>query len=105
MTKLPQPPRNINPLWIIFLFFSFTELVLGVVVFYTSGGIQIALTVFVIGFPLLVAIGFFTLLWSRPEHLYAPKDYGSDESFLKGMEGSRTSREGLLNLESVIQGK
>jgi hypothetical protein len=105
MSKLPAPPNNLNPLWIIFLFFSFTELVLGVVVFKTSDAIQVALTIFVIGFPLLVAIGFFALLWSRPQHLYAPKDYGSDESFLKGMEGSRTSREGLLNMESIIQDK
>jgi hypothetical protein len=34
-------------------------------------------------------------LWHRPEHLYAPKDYGSDESFLKSIEGTRISRENL----------
>ncbi len=105
MSKLPEPPKAINPLWIIFMFFSFTEIVLGAAIFYTIGGIQIALTIFAIVFPLLVAIGFFILLWSRPEHLYAPKDYESDKSFLKGIESSRASRESLVDLETVMQEK
>ncbi len=95
MSRLPEPPKVLNPLWIIFLFFSFTEIMLGFVVFNTTGGIQIALTVFVILFPLLVSIGFFFILWYRPEHLYAPKDFISDESFLKSVGGTRISRESL----------
>jgi len=39
------------------LFFSFTELVLGVVVFNISGGIQIALATFAITFPLWHSLG------------------------------------------------
>jgi hypothetical protein len=103
MSRLPKPPQNINPLWIITLFFSFTEVALGFAVFNTIGGIQIALTSFVIIFPLLSAIGFFTLLWSRPEHLYAPKDYTNDEAFLKSIEGARTSRTNIINLDKEIQ--
>ena len=103
MSRLPEPPKVLNPLWIIFLFFSFTEVMLGFVVFNTTGGIQIALTVFVIGFPLLVSISFFLILWNRPEHLYAPKDFISDESFLKSISGTRTSRESLKESKEVAE--
>jgi len=105
MSDLPKPPKFINPLWIIFMFFSFTEIVLGFVVFKLSGGIQIALIVFVIGFPLLVAIGFYLVLWYRPEHLYAPMDYGSSEFFIRSMENARKAREDLLNLDKKIDKK
>ena len=103
MSRLPKPPQNLNPLWIITLFFSFTEIVLGIAAFNTSDGIQVALTIFVLIFPLLTAIGFFILLWSRPEHLYAPKDYGNDEAFLKSIEIARNSRTNITNLDKEIQ--
>ena len=103
MSNLPKPPRFINPLWIIFLFFSFSEIVLGFAVFNTSGGIQVALTVFAIVFPLLVAIGFFLLLIYRPSSIYGPQDYRSDAAFLKGIEGDRKARAGLLKLDKDIQ--
>src|SRR5947209_6072097 len=103
MTRLPQPPKNINPLWIISLFFSFTEIALGVVAFKTTGNVQVALTCFVISFPLLIAAGFFALLWYRPEHLYAPKDFGSDDSFLKSISEARKARIGFLNFNMEIE--
>lgn len=103
MSNFPQPPKVINPLWIISLFFSFTEIALGYVVFKTTGGIQVALTCFVIAFPILVAVAFFAVLWFRPEHLYAPKDFGSDESFLRSIADARKSRQGLLNLDAEIE--
>jgi hypothetical protein len=103
MSNLTQPSKIINPLWIISIFFSFTEVALGYVVFNTTGGIQIALTCFVIGFPILVAAAFFALLWFRPEHLYAPKDFGSDESFLRSIADARKAGGGLLNLDSEIE--
>ena len=95
--------KILNPLAIIFLFFSFTEVMLGYAVFNTSGPIQVALTVFVIAFPTLAAGAFFFFLWHRPQHLYAPKDYGSDESYLKSMAEARQEREGLVRLEAEIE--
>ena len=41
MSKILKPPKIINPLWIIFLFFSFTEITLGYVVFNTDIGNEI----------------------------------------------------------------
>ena len=103
MNPLPKPPKFITPLWIIFLFFSFTEVALGYVVFKTTGGVQLALTCFVIGFPTFIAIWFFALLWARPGHLYSPKDYGSDESFIKGLVETKKVRGDLWNLETEIE--
>lgn len=103
MSKLPQPPQNINPLWMIFAFLSFTEIVLGIAVFNTDGGVQIALTCFTILFPVLVMVGFFGLLWFRPEHLYSPKDYTNDNAFLQGIKGAREARLGIEGLDEKIQ--
>lgn len=94
--------KLLNPLAIIFAFFSFTEVMLGYAVFKTTGATQVALTAFVIAFPTLAAAAFFWFLWFRPQHLYAPRDYGSDESYLKSMEEARRSR-GLGELEAKIE--
>ena len=68
-----------TPLWVISLFLSLTEGILGVGVIQTSGGIQVALTSFVIGFPIAVAAAFFTILWFKPYVLYSPFEFGSAE--------------------------
>lgn len=65
--------RALTPLWVVSIFVSLTETVLGVGVIRTSGGIQVALTVFVIAFAVLVASGFFLILWFRP---YVLSSYG-----------------------------
>ena len=45
----------------------------------TVGGVQLALTVFVLGFPLGVAAAFFLILWSRPWVFYSPGEYGDTD--------------------------
>lgn len=92
MNSLPSPPKTLNPLWIIFAFFSFSEVVLGVAVFNTVGVIQVALACFVIIFPVFIATVFFLILWYRPQHLYAPKDFSNDESFLRSMAAAKSER-------------
>lgn len=67
---------TITPLFVICTFLSLTELVLGVGVIQTTGGIQIALTAFVIIFPPVVAAVFFKFLWEKNHVLYAPNEYG-----------------------------
>ena len=76
--KLLGSQRNLTPLWIIALFVSLSEVVLGIGAIKTSGSIQIALTCFVIGFPLIVACAFFAILWFKPFVLYSPKEYGKN---------------------------
>lgn len=67
---------GITPLFVICTFLSLTELILGVGVIQTTGGIQIALTAFVVVFPPVVAAVFFKFLWEKNHVLYAPHEYG-----------------------------
>ena len=64
-----------TPLRIISRFLSFVEIVLGYAVSNTYGGIQIALTIFLIAFSILIATMFFIMLWHKPLNLYAPSDF------------------------------
>ena len=91
MTEIEKRRKrpNITPLWIIGLFVSLTETVLGVGILQTSGGIQIALTVFVLVFPLLIAGAFFAILWFRSYVLYPPTEYGPETdvaSYVQAMQ-------------------
>lgn len=67
--------KALTPLWIISIFVTFTESVLGIALTQASGGIQVSLTVFVITFPVLIAAAFFFTLWYRPFVFYSPKEY------------------------------
>jgi hypothetical protein len=103
MSESISKPKALTPLWIISLFFSFTEIVLGYAVFNTTGGIQIALTCFVIIYPMLIAICFFWILIHYPGHIYAPADFENNKFFIESISASRKAREGLLTLDSEIE--
>lgn len=92
----------LNPLWIITIFFSFTETILGYAVFNTTGTVQIMLTIFVVFFPLLVAISFFVVLWYKPKHLYAPTDYKDDQSFLDSLKEMPHESDLGLQIEKTV---
>ncbi len=66
-----------TPLGIVAAFVGLTEVVVGVALTQVSGGIQVILTVFVMLFPLLVAIAFFLILWYRAYVFYPPSEYGN----------------------------
>ena len=68
--------KSTTPLRIIALFVSLTEAVAGLALTKTSGGIQVALTCFVVVFPLLVAGAFFSILWFRNYVFYPPTEFG-----------------------------
>lgn len=97
---------GLSPLWIISLFLSLTETVLGVGVFRTKGGIQVALTAFVIVFPVLIAIAFFAILWKRAIVLYRPADFGSDvdpQSFADALRDRGADQADLYEtIENVV---
>lgn len=71
------PKNGMTPLVLISIFLSLTEVVLGVSVTYTIGGVQIALVSFAILFPLLIAAAFFSILWLKPYVFYSPFEYSS----------------------------
>jgi hypothetical protein len=64
--------QNLTPLWIVAIFVSLAETVLGVLVAQTTSFVQLILTLFVVTFPAGVALAFFLLLCYRPHVLYAP---------------------------------
>jgi hypothetical protein len=91
---------------VISLFISLTETVLGIGVIQTSGGIQIALTVFVIVFPLLVASAFFVILWNRNYVFYSPSEYGQQDvrQYVEAMQqNSRAGSELFPNIENIVR--
>jgi len=89
--ELPKTPgARITPLWIVAAFVTLTEAVLGYAVTQTQDGVQIALTVFVISFALLVFGAFFLVLWNRPYVFYPPSEYGDADpkKFVEAMNAS-----------------
>src|ERR1044071_4920386 len=111
--------RAITPLWIVALFVSLTETVLGVAVTQTQGNIQVALTVFVLTFPLLIAGSFFGILWHKPYVFYPPTDFGEQTKvgeFVEAMQrrpqiktaeagGGLTVTSGTLNPIEAVEEK
>lgn len=67
---------SMTPLWVISLFVSLSEIVAGLAVTRAEGGVQVALTGFVVIFPILVAAAFFAILWKKPYVFYPPTDFG-----------------------------
>ena len=86
--------RQLTPLWIVSLFVSITESALGYAASETVGGIQIALTAFVLTFPVLVAGAFFLILCHKPYVFYSPSEYGhvDVEKFVGAVSGSRFTK-------------
>lgn len=90
-TKLPS---KITPLWIIATFVTLTETVLSFALTQVAGGVQIALTTFVIFYALLVASAFFVILWNRPYVFYSPSEFGETDpkTFIEAMRGQLPER-------------
>ena len=83
--------RSLTPLWVISLFVSLSEATLGVAVTQTTGLIQATLTIFVVLFPVLIAAGFFAVLWQKPYAFYPPSEYGGHvnvEQYIQAMRGA-----------------
>ena len=102
---------RVTPLWIISLFLTLTETVIGVVVTQTIGGIQIVLLVFAIIFPLLIAGAFFIILWKKPYVLYPPSEFGDCTDVYKYVSAmSNVAQETSLHFSlfsarsSILQG-
>lgn len=98
-------PGAMTPLWVISLFLSLTEVVLGVAATQTTGKVQIALVAFVIAFPIAVASAFFITLWSRPQVLYAPGDYGEirPSEFVTALQNAQPPGSLFASIRETLQ--
>ncbi|HEX8773715.1 MAG TPA: hypothetical protein VF735_08890 [Pyrinomonadaceae bacterium] len=102
----PSTTRSLTPLWVVSLFVSLTETVLGIGVIQTTGGIQIALTVFVMIFPLLIAGAFFGILWHKPYVFYSPSEYAQQDvrQYVEAMQSrSRIDSKLFPELEHIVR--
>ncbi len=97
----PTGKRPLTPLWIIALFVSLTETVLGIALTQSTGGVRIALTSFAIVFPLLTAGAFFGILWFRPWVLFSPLEYGPHTDVGKYVGAMRESISKELVLDKI----
>lgn len=90
-----------SPLWVISLFVTLSEVVAGLAVTQATGGIQIALTVFVIAFPLYIATMFFVCLWKKHESLFPPGEISTEytQNMLRLREVVRQSQTVLKQRE------
>lgn len=81
--------KALTPLWVVSLFVTLTEITLSIAVARTQGGVQVALTWFVIVFPVFVAASFFAILWTKPWVFYSPKEYGRTDAsaFIQALRG------------------
>ena len=86
--------KRMTPLWVISLFLSLTEVVIGLALTKADGNVQAVLTAFAIAFPIMVATAFFAILWNRPYVLYPPTEFGDNTdvgSFVGAMKPSDTT--------------
>ena len=105
-TQVVGNTKAITPLWIIALFLSLTETMLGVAVTQTVGAIQIALTTFVIVFPLIIAGAFFIILWFKNYVLFPPEVFNRMDvnAYVKAMQHREPDISGFsLNNQNVQQ--
>jgi tetratricopeptide (TPR) repeat protein len=87
-----------TPLGVICLFVIISEIFLSISVNKTSGIIQLILVIFVITFPILVALGFFLVLVYKPYVFYPPSEYPkatNPKEFIGALRGDNSSSEKL----------
>ena len=94
--------KSTTPLRIIALFLGFAEAVAGLALTQATGGVQTALTAFVIGFPILVAGAFFTVLWNRNYVFYPPTEFG-DGTNVKDFVGAMRPPEKPEGEKQLVQ--
>ncbi|MEK3796098.1 hypothetical protein MKX42_30615 [Paenibacillus sp. FSL R7-0204] len=79
-----------NPLTIIAIFAGLAEVAATVAINSLSEKLQETFLWFLIGFPILLVLLFFIVLWFKPENLYAPSDYTNEDNFMKSIAKAET---------------
>lgn len=76
MATRQTPKLRLIPLGIVATFVTLTEAVFGFALTQVSGGVQVALTVFLIVYAIMATVAFFLILWFRPYVFYSPSEFG-----------------------------
>lgn len=91
---------RLTPLSIIAMFLSLSEAVAGIAAIQASGGLQVALGIFVIVFPFAIACAFFVVLWYRPYVFYPPNEYGGKtdvKQYVEAMQNRSAKEADILD--------
>lgn len=75
MPKTPNKTSSASPLWLIGVFMIFAQATTGGAAVMVTGGVQIALVVYVILYSSLVTAIFFVMFWRKPGIFYPPSDF------------------------------
>lgn len=92
-----------TPLWVISLFVSLTEIVVSYSLPESSGYVKIALTGFSIIYPILIAGGFFYVLWHRFYVFWPPSEFGNPVDFLRIIDALRTKNINQKNIHDILK--
>jgi|SRR5882724_8125256 len=82
---LPTIRQPQNPLTVIAALIGVVEAAFAYPVTKLTGANQTVFVYFMVGFPSLLLLCFFATVWFKPAHLYGPRDYTQDDSFLRGI--------------------
>ena len=91
-----------NPLTIIAIFSALAEIAGTVSLKLVSADSQHIFIWFVMLFPVLIVILFFTTLNFNPKVLYAPSDFRNDESFINVIKGVSAAEVSLTDTENAL---
>ena len=80
-----------NPMTIIALFVGVIEIIIGVSIGAIPDQLKPIVIWFLVGFPILNALGFFIVLIFFPQKFYGPGDFQSDTAFLDSLSLSDSS--------------
>ena len=100
-----KPKIQSTPIGIIFVLIGVVEIVAGLL----AGADKLAawergiLVVFVSGFPLLIAFGFYRLLVLHQIRLYAPSDFEIDDGFLRFIDMQIEKSPRVTDLEELTR--
>ncbi|WCE04160.1 hypothetical protein [Pseudoxanthomonas sp. JBR18] len=89
-----------NPLTLIAVFAGIAETCAVAVLPILDPGIQVIFVNFVMGFPCLLVLLFFIMLWRRPSALYAPADFRDDSAYIK-INGPKVTNDNFLAVRDL----
>jgi hypothetical protein len=99
-----EKSRVANPLWVISLFLTLTEVTVGVVSTQSDGWVRVLFAAFSVSFPTAIAAIFFFFLWTRPDLLYAPQDFSAQttvDAYVSAMNSARSGQ--IKTVETVLR--
>jgi hypothetical protein len=90
-----------NPLALIAIFASISEVAMTVVLLRLTGDSQYIFIWFVMAFPTLLVGMFFFVLYNKPTVLFSPADYQEDATYLRSLKSGKDSEQLNTRIEQI----